>query len=84
VNVLLALAVGYAIGTRSGSQELAELRRSVLALCATEEWGDVVAAARAQAGAGLRGLASLVEGPASPHAQSADLLARVRRLAGRE
>ncbi|MHB8505095.1 MAG: hypothetical protein ACYDEN_05155, partial [Acidimicrobiales bacterium] len=62
MNALLALAVGYALGARSGGRELAELRRSVLALCATEEWGDVVAAGRAQVGAGLRELARFVDG----------------------
>jgi hypothetical protein len=83
VTVLLALAAGYALGARSGGRELAELRRSVMALYQTDEFADVVAAARAQVGAGLRSLATIVEGGgamADDGPAPADLLSRVRRM----
>ena len=59
--------------------------RSLKALCGTDEFADVVSAARAQVGAGLRELAAVIDGEhAAPDAGSGDLVARVRGLVGRD
>ena len=50
MNVLVALAVGYLIGAKTGGKDLDQLGRSLKALCETDEFADVVAAARAQIG----------------------------------
>jgi hypothetical protein len=82
VNLLAALAIGYVAGAKTGGKNLDELNRSLKALRQTDEFAEVISAARAQVAAALRTTASLVEGqPARPGA-TGDLVARVRYLVG--
>ena len=92
MKLLAALAVGYVVGARTGAKELDQLGRSLKALCDTDEFADVVTAARAQLGTTLRDLAALVDGgagaapstaPAAASDPASDLVARVSRLVGR-
>ncbi len=80
MNVFLALAAGYVIGAKTGGKDLDNLARSLKALCATDEFADVVAAARAQAGGTLRGLAAIIESGQQLPDAGVDLVARVRHL----
>ena len=84
MNILVALAVGYVVGAKTGGKDLDQLGRSVKALCETDEFSDVMAAGRAQLASTLRELASIVEGGRLPPATSNDLLSRVRLLVGHE
>jgi hypothetical protein len=84
MKFLVALAVGYIVGARTGGKDLDQLGRSLKALCDTEEFADVVSAARAQMGSTLRELASIVDGGQLPGASSGDLVARVSHLVGRD
>jgi hypothetical protein len=81
MNVLVALAVGYLVGAKTGGKELNRLGQSVKALCETDEFADVVSAARAQVAGTLRELASMTDGR-QPVTETGDLVARVRRLVG--
>jgi hypothetical protein len=45
MRILLALAVGYAIGAKGGGKDFDDLVRSIKAVCESEEFGDFVAAA---------------------------------------
>jgi hypothetical protein len=82
VNLLAALAIGYVAGAKTGGKNLDELNRSLKALRQTDEFAEVISAARGQVAAALRTTASLVEGqPARPGA-TGDLVARVRYLVG--
>jgi hypothetical protein len=62
MGYFIAMIIGYVIGARAGSKDLDQLARSVQALRETEEFGDVVAAARSHVGHTLRELASVVDG----------------------
>jgi hypothetical protein len=84
MKILVALAVGYIVGAKTGSKDLDQLGRSLKALCDTEEFADVVSAARAQMGSTLRELASIVDGAQLPDASTGDLVARVSHLVGRD
>jgi hypothetical protein len=84
VNILMALAVGYVVGAKTGGKDLDQLTRSVKALCETDEFGDVVAAARAQVGRTLRELAEIVDGERRAEVTNGDLVARVRHLVGHD
>jgi hypothetical protein len=95
VSALLALAVGYFLGVRSGRSDLDRLRRALTALYGTDEFGEVVAAARAQVGGTLHDLASIIAGngiegdgrlpdDAGDTGDTGDLVARVRNLVGRD
>jgi hypothetical protein len=83
-NVLMALVVGYVIGAKTGGKELEQLGESITALLGTDEFVDVVASARAQAGSTLRQLASMLDGDRhlSDHLtdRGGDLVAKVRNL----
>ena len=81
MNVLVALAVGYVVGAKTGGKDLDQLGRSVKALCQTDEFAQVVSAARAHVAGTLRELASMVDG-GHPVPKSGDLVAHVRRLVG--
>lgn len=80
MNYLVALAVGYVLGARSGGKELDQLRRSLKALLDTDEFEDVVSAARAQLGSTLRAVATMVDGEDDPAGPGGDLVAQVRYL----
>ena len=84
MNILVALAVGYVVGAKTGGKDLDQLGRSLKALCETDEFADVVAAGRAQVASTLRELASIVDGGRSRPATSGDLVARVRNLVGQD
>jgi hypothetical protein len=79
-NIVLALLVGYVIGAKTAGKELDELGKSISALVGSDEFVDVVTAARSQAGSTLRELASMVDGQHRLHEVSGDLVARVKNL----
>lgn len=79
-NVLVALVIGYVIGAKTGGKELDQLGESITALLGTDEFVDVVASARAQAGSTLRQLASMVDGDRHLSEVGGDLVAKVRNL----
>lgn len=84
MNVFVALIAGYLIGANSGRKDLDRLGRSVKALCGTDEFADVVSAARAQLGNTLRELAASVDGQRHLPDIGGDLVARVSHLVGHD
>lgn len=82
MKVVLALAAGYLIGARTGGKDLDHLTRSLKVLAETDEFGDVVSAARAQVGSTLRELAAIVDGDRKLEDANGDLVATVRHLVG--
>jgi hypothetical protein len=84
VKIALALAAGYLLGARTGGKDLDQLTASPKALCATDEFADVVAAARSQVGTTLRELAGIIDGGRSLPDASGDLVAKVKHLVGHE
>lgn len=84
MNIFVALVAGYIIGAKAGGKELDQLGRSLKALCETDEFADVVSAARAQVGSTLRDLASVVDGHREDAEATVDLVAKVRHLVGRD
>jgi hypothetical protein len=87
MGYFIAMIIGYLIGARAGSKDLDQLSESVKALRASEEFGDVVAAARSHVGHTLRELASALDGSsataADPEAEpQGDLVDRVRHIFG--
>ncbi len=85
MNVFLAMAVGYVVGAKTGGKDLDQLGRSLKSLCETDEFADVVSAARTQIGTTLRELAGIVDGEhQAPDAAGGDLVAKVRHLVGQE
>jgi hypothetical protein len=83
MKTALAIAIGYVIGAKTGD-ELDELGRSLKTLRETEEFADVVSAARAQVANALRHLAAAVDGEQGTPELGGDIVARVRHLVGRE
>jgi hypothetical protein len=84
MNVLMALAVGYVVGAKTGGKDLDRLSRSLKALCETDEFADVVIAARSQLGSTLRELASVVDGEHQRPEATGDLVAKVRHIVGHD
>jgi hypothetical protein len=84
MNVLLALVVGYVVGARTGGKDLGRLGRSLKTLYDTDEFTDVVVAARAQVGSTLRAVATLVDGEPDGPDDVPDVVTRVRRLVGQD
>jgi hypothetical protein len=84
VKIALALAAGYLLGAKTGGKDLDQLTESLKALCETDEFADVVAAARSQLGTTLRELASIIDGGRGVTEASGDLVAKVRHLVGHE
>jgi hypothetical protein len=84
MTALLALAVGYLLGARSGRSDLDRLSRALKALYATDEFADVVTAARAQVGTTLHEVAAIIEGDRRGPEETGDLIAHVRNLVGRD
>lgn len=82
MKVLLALTAGYLVGARTGANDLGQLRRSLEALCGTEEFGEVVHALRAQVGGTLREIASVIDGEHSAGDAHGDLVTKVKQLVG--
>jgi hypothetical protein len=79
-NVLIALTVGYVVGAKTAGKEFEQLNQSLAALFGTDEFGEVVASARAQVGGTLRELASMAEGRTASFGASHDIVERVRGL----
>ncbi len=63
-------------------QDLDRLTKSLKALYATDEFADVVSAARSQLGNTLRDLAAVVDGQQNLPDSGDDIVARVRHLVG--
>lgn len=84
MKLVAALAVGYWVGARTGGRDLDQLTTSLKALCDTDEFGDVLTAARVQLGGTLRDLAAIVDGEQRASEVSGDLVAKVRHLVGNE
>jgi PAS domain S-box-containing protein len=72
--------VGYIVGAKSGAKELDRLSRSVQALFETDEFADLVGAARAHVGSGLRHIAALVDGQQPAPDGAVDIVGKVRNL----
>ena len=96
--MFLALAVGYVIGARIGSRDLDQITSSVKALAESDEFSDLLVAARTHAAHTLRELATVVDGDGRPLPErrvrddaghlsdpgdAADLVDRVRQLFAR-
>jgi hypothetical protein len=86
------MVLGYLLGSRTG-KDLDQLSSSVKALRESDEFADVVSAARSHVGHTLRGLASMVDGSDGPgvapdradgdgRQPSNDLVERVRHIFG--
>ena len=84
MTILIALAVGYLVGAKTGGEDLDHLGRSLKALCQTDEFADVVDATRAQLGHTLREVAGIVSVEPRLPETSGDLVAQVRHLVGHE
>jgi|KBSSwiStaDraftv2_1062776.scaffolds.fasta_scaffold714675_2 hypothetical protein len=86
MKVVLALAAGYMIGARTGSEHFDDILRSLRAVRDSEEFQELIVNIRSHAGSTLRELAALVEHPSDAAGGDAtisgDLVARVRDLAG--
>jgi hypothetical protein len=80
MKTVLALALGYLVGAKSGGKDLDQLGQSLKRLCGTDEFADVLHAARSQAASTLRGIATMVDGEGSGVEPVSDLVARVRSL----
>lgn len=87
MGMLCALAVGYFLGAKSGGDELDQLMNSLRALTDSDEFADVVTAARSHLAYSLREVATMLDG-APTHSGGAqnggDLVDRVRHLFGNE
>lgn len=83
MGMLVALAIGYVIGAKTGSKDLDQLTQSLKALRESDEFADVVAAARSHLGHTLRELANMIEGDSETSLDTGDLVDRVRHLVGR-
>jgi hypothetical protein len=84
MKILLALAAGYLVGARTGGRDLDQLGEALKALAETDEFADVVAAARSQLGRTLRELAAVVDGHRQAPEVPGDLVAKVRHLVGHD
>lgn len=81
MGVLLAFAVGYTLGARAGAQGFEEVVASLRAVRESEEFRNALDALRAHASHVLREAADLAARPEGT--DTGDLVARVRKLAGR-
>lgn len=84
MGMLIAFAAGFVVGARTGKKEFEDLTTSLRALRDSQEFADVVAAARAHMSQALRELASVLDGAASATGESEDVVTRVKVLFGRE
>ncbi|MGH9046943.1 MAG: hypothetical protein ACRDVW_06475 [Acidimicrobiales bacterium] len=80
-GALVALALGYVLGVKSGDRDLDQLSSSLKALYQTEEFSEVVVAARQQVGRGLRELAGMLDHHTGTG--EGDLVAQVKNLTSR-
>jgi hypothetical protein len=83
MKFFFALIASYVIGARTGGKDFDRMTQSLKALYKTDEFAEVVDAARSQAGSVLRDLASMVESHGNVPEVEGDLVARVSHLVGR-
>jgi hypothetical protein len=83
MGIVLAFAVGYAVGANAGQEGYQEVIDAVRAVGRSEELQALVAALRSHAGATLRQLSVIVEGEPDEPLNPGRLLDRVRDLMGR-
>lgn len=84
MKIVVALAVGYLVGARTGGKDLDQLGQSLKTLCETDEFADVMSAARSQTGSTLRELAAIIDGNRKLADVNGDLVAKVRHLVGHD
>jgi hypothetical protein len=85
MGMLIAFGAGFVIGARTGKKDFDDLTTSLRALRDSQEFADVMAAARSHASHGLRELASVLDGAGSDaDGESADVVTRVKVLFGRD
>ncbi len=86
MGLLCALALGYFLGAKTAGPELDQLMSSLRALAESDEFADVVSAARAHLAQGLHEAAAMLDSAPSPvgGTQNGDLVDRVRHLFGTE
>ncbi len=82
--IFLVFVAGYVLGAKTGSKDLDQLSQSIKSLFETDEFGDVVVAARAHVGTTLREIASILDGQRVATAADGDLVAQVRHLVGHD
>lgn len=61
MGILLAFAAGWLAGARTGKSDFGELNKSLRALIGTDEFSDVVVAARSHIGHALRNFAEVID-----------------------
>ena len=87
MGIVVGLVVGYVLGARTGGRDLEQLSRSMKALTGTDEFAEVVAAARSHLGHTLREIAGMVDRDgAAPDSNSdaVDLVDRVKHIVNRD
>jgi len=83
MGIVLAFAVGYAVGANAGQEGYQEVIDALRAVGRSEELQALVAAVRSHTGATLRQLGAVIEGEADEPLNPGRLLERVRDLMGR-
>ena len=83
MGIVLAFAVGYAVGANAGQEGYQEVIDALRAVGRSEEIAALVAALRSHAGSTLRQLSIVIEGEAEQTLNPGRLLERVRDLMGR-
>jgi hypothetical protein len=84
MGILLAFAVGYAVGARAGSQDFDDIVRSFKSVRESEEFADLVGVIRTHMAHTLREVASLVDGAGAEAFTPQDLVERVKGLVRRD
>ena len=83
MGIVLAFAVGYAVGANAGQEGYQEVIDALRAVGRSEELHALGAALRSHAGATLRQLSVVIEGAPDEPLDPGRLLDRVRDLMGR-
>jgi hypothetical protein len=84
MGILLAFAVGYAVGARAGSQDFDDIVRSFKSVRESEEFADLVGAIRTHMAHTLREVAGMVDGTGTETFTPQDLVERVKGLVRRD
>lgn len=82
MTVIIAFVVGYVLGLKTDDDDVGQLRRSLRALYGSDEFSDVVTAARIQMASTLRVIADMTDGDPGQENEDGDLVATVRNLVG--
>jgi hypothetical protein len=80
MGILLAFAVGYAVGAKAGSESFDEVVEALKAVRDSDEFSSLLKALRSHAGHALRELATAVDGTGQEGGSTQDLVDRVRKL----